>query len=1037
MNTLIILSYNGENFELDIPKDIDINLTYEAGDIRNILNRSFSGSKTITFNGTKNNNLAFKNIYDVQNNSEFNPRKKSFIKIYDNGSLIFSGYLKLDQININDGLISYETTSYSDVGNLFDDISDLKLSDLNFREYSHKYNRDSITGSWETYIYQNGNKVPFQLGNGYVYPNINWGVGNGVNLNYTVNAFKPTLYAKTIVDKIFQTAGYTYESDFLNSEYFRKLIVTHDGNNFIIPEYIVENSKLKTTGDFSPLINQYIDGTQIYQDENSNKELGLATFPNKLISGNYDNGNNFSVTTNEYTASTAGNYHVQAKMFLNTSVLMTTSLNIYGTIASGSTFPLGYKLHVNANDNDEGFNYYSQICIRRNGVEAQPAQLYLTTFETMADVKLSKNGESINDTNIEVAAKENVYLEEGDIVYVKSGSNFKDTQFYFGLGLLLPESKDYTVTTYQTNPSQFLVEMLAEPIAPGGIQDFVNFLSDDKCKDFILSLSKMFNLYFTIDINDPKHLIIETRNDFYNGNVIDWNYKLDYNSDINLVPLSDFENYKTKFTYKEDSDFYNDTYTKNSGNKIYGEYVYINNDNEFIKNNTTEEISLIFSPTPLTSPNTLYNYNEYINSEIYKLDSNDAVDYCKNSKMRILFYGGMVDRPTTYRISEGFYGQLSSFQTLNKYAYAGMLDNPINPIDSLEFGFPDFYFYDRKTVTNSNLFTKFWEKFLIDTYKKDNKMFIGYFYLTDIDISNLNFRNIIFLQNRYWIINKIIDYNPVSKGLTKVELIMIQNYGETKSNIDSYQQTIGLNSSSRRILNLEPNGVGIYDDNSSYSNNFIKGDINLIGRTSSSSFMFGNYNQLGASSVSVGILGSENGIAGGTQRSMFIGSGITNQTSLNGALVVGDTLTATTMMSNAVNTNALNLITNSEGEGGAIYINGVIQSQSTIPFSTTGLTTYSLSAFSQFQGTSIIEVFITGVNATSDKFYGGKLFGVFGYSESTSTISQIGKTDIYEKTNFNNANCDFYNDGYNIFLNFEGEGAETITWVAKFTQIIN
>ena len=100
-------------------------------------------------------------------------------------------------------------------------------------EYDHIYNKTNQTNSWATSIIKNGSTyVNFSSGNptgeGYVYPMIDYGFGNGTS--YDVRHFYPAVYVKTIIDKIFSEAGFQYESTFFTSQFFKRLIIPYTEN---------------------------------------------------------------------------------------------------------------------------------------------------------------------------------------------------------------------------------------------------------------------------------------------------------------------------------------------------------------------------------------------------------------------------------------------------------------------------------------------------------------------------------------------------------------------------------------------------------------------------------------------------------------------------------------------------------------------------------------------------------------------------------------------------------------------------------------
>lgn len=54
--------------------------------------------------------------------------------------------------------------------------------------------------------------------------------------------------------------------------------------------------------------------------------------------------------------------------------------------------------------------------------------------------------------------------------------------------------------------------------------------------DYLLSYTKLFNLFYSIDESN-KLVRIQTMSNFFNGNVVDWNDKIDYSKDIKIKPL--------------------------------------------------------------------------------------------------------------------------------------------------------------------------------------------------------------------------------------------------------------------------------------------------------------------------------------------------------------------------------------------------------------------------------------------------------------------------------------------------------------------
>jgi hypothetical protein len=118
----------------------------------------------------------------------------------------------------------------------------------------------------------------------------------------------------------------------------------------------------------------------------------------------------------------------------------------------------------------------------------------------------------------------------------------------------------------------------------------------------------------------------------------------------------------------------------------------------------------------------------------------------------------------------------------DKYPYAGTLDNPYNPTLDILFGIPRELYYSSNSENNTiykytdgNLFNTYWKNF-IDTYcDKDAKKVMVYLQLNPVDIQNLDFRKLIYINGVLFYLLSIVDYNAMSDETTKVELLRVLN----------------------------------------------------------------------------------------------------------------------------------------------------------------------------------------------------------------------------------------------------------------------
>jgi len=172
---MIEILINGEKVELS--PDFDIAITRSIADIRNPEQRSSDYSKTVTIPATKVNNQLLGHIFEVGNEitgsgqftPDFDPTKKASCVVLVDQFPQIEGFIRLTEIEVsNNNLIAYKATIHGESANLFTDIENAKLADLDFSEYNHTVNITNITDSWDSQIYVDGSPEAFEYGVGYV-----------------------------------------------------------------------------------------------------------------------------------------------------------------------------------------------------------------------------------------------------------------------------------------------------------------------------------------------------------------------------------------------------------------------------------------------------------------------------------------------------------------------------------------------------------------------------------------------------------------------------------------------------------------------------------------------------------------------------------------------------------------------------------------------------------------------------------------------------------------------------------------------------
>lgn len=161
------------DMEVEFNQPPDILYTYQTTELTNptVIKNSFS--KQITIYGSPNNNNIFGQYWNVERlqgtsngiGSYFNPSKKVPFKLYINGDIYESGYVKLDEVKIVEGKsVEYNITLYGGLGQFFYNLSTdwntgnkRSLADLNYYEWSDPtkpydlsftINKETVASAW-------------------------------------------------------------------------------------------------------------------------------------------------------------------------------------------------------------------------------------------------------------------------------------------------------------------------------------------------------------------------------------------------------------------------------------------------------------------------------------------------------------------------------------------------------------------------------------------------------------------------------------------------------------------------------------------------------------------------------------------------------------------------------------------------------------------------------------------------------------------------------------------------------------------------
>ena len=118
------------------------------------------------------------------------------------------------------------------------------------------------------------------------------------------------------------------------------------------------------------------------------------------------------------------------------------------------------------------------------------------------------------------------------------------------------------------------------------------------------------------------------------------------------------------------------------------------------------------------------------------------------------------------------YGTTGVFNNTT-YPMLGHFNDAVNPTFDINFGTCDYYYYSPQTLTSNNLYNTYWRR----TVNQINvgKMLTAYFNLQEGDIQTLLLNDKIRIDNSWWNINQVVDYDANTSAPTKVELISVDS----------------------------------------------------------------------------------------------------------------------------------------------------------------------------------------------------------------------------------------------------------------------
>ena len=738
---------------VDIDQDAPFPLTFNISDIKDLNARKGNKSKTITLPGTRNNTSLMLSVYTLSATDnisgtdsdfvDFDPSIKAEAQYYQNGLLEFNGVAQLMSCKLMNGIWSFEITLVSDTIDYISRLAKIKVNELGFSEYNHSLTYANQQDTWNGTIQLNGSPSSNQdsqgwTGRGYYYGLIDYGFTRPSASTFGVEHIPPQVFCYEILEKAFNYCGISWDSDFLESQLFKKLLMAYPGGDLpTITQAQADNDSLFTTEDNNTGGNIFNGSYITFVDPNDT--AGSIITPYKAFAYNY----NCTVTQDDLNQAQVTDplkFVAASKGLFN--------LNYYGD----------HDFNITISGNGSGAytikgDYRVVILIYKNNIPIVQDILYNGTI-------------SSTTTNLTFSFdyERQLNLLVNDSVTIKIRLYINDISIQRNL-------ITSATTSFQIQSNTVNLDIIKQPqtLSAGGTVFLDAFLPDMTCDQFFKGLLTAFNLYVKPSIADPTIIEIEPLADFYNasGDALDWSDKLDRSSEIKIEPTINFSSKNYNFNFETDDDYWNTRYLDDVQEQ-YGSFL-IQSQSQFAVNDTNFKLPFsqkLLARIPDTSPGA---YTDLIVPRSFQVKFNEdgtSLIEKKKGKPFIVQLGGLRTGAWTHRDEAG------TDHAETDYPYVGHLNSLDSPTFDFNFGVPDYVFWSTTTYTTNNLYL-YHEKFIKELISRFGKQVSCSIMLRPSDINSLDFRNLIQIDGVVYRLLKINDYQSGKNVPTTVELIRI------------------------------------------------------------------------------------------------------------------------------------------------------------------------------------------------------------------------------------------------------------------------
>ena len=732
--TPIRLGESGNDWvNLDLDKNIAISLNRSIEEIEDITQRRAGYSKTFTLPGTDVNEAFFKNAFDV-NVTDFNSSLLVDCVIQSGGGDIFNGTMRLNKIQVTPNGVFYEVYILEEVSSLSTSLQSFSLCDLDYTDVDHEVDYDNIVSTWGfsggSYSDYSGivGRVLYPLCNTGYDTEIGfgrWDFGSSGLTNsgtpLTVGQFKPWFNVKYLLDKVFSDAGFTYNSEFFESDYFKSLFVLGGSNNTSSTATLGDRPEnqnfFKVSYEGTPYIYPPPDVINAYEYIVFNT-IEYDYLQQYTVSGFPDTG--AGTGQNHYLVPLDGTYQfrLQQTMYLSGVVYAPTYINIVlRDIDSGTIIDDIQNVVIPAGSP----NTYDFL-LSGSLTKGQRVAIQFNRVTTAGD-PYNNIGFNQEGSFYESFVSPSIISTLGDIKVSDNLMCMTGLDFFRNIVTL------FNLTTIVDGQNNFLIE------------PFVNYLSTSS------------------------------------GTTLDWSNKLDYSQSYEIEPLDYSLNQQLNFKYTLGSDFLSQRYYENY-DKIFGELTY-EKQSQLLTGEL--DVAVTFESMPCQSVGD--SGTTMVVPSLFKREPEAEIqDQPISNGMKIGFYCGQVPFYTastdtslaTYYIQSGGTDSISHnyYPAINHLSL--LTNDTTDEFSDLNFQ-PTWDFFKSKAdfeiYTSNNVYRQFYKQYLDILYSDDARLFTGTFKLTPEDMSTINFNDTVYFLNAAWRLYEMSDADITNENMVSCTFI--------------------------------------------------------------------------------------------------------------------------------------------------------------------------------------------------------------------------------------------------------------------------